>query len=282
MSCMKNRLRCSLNWRIFYSMNCVKCFVMRSAFKILFLLFASIVVCSAKVSADTDSLWIKANDAYSMSEFNKAMELYGKIESQGLESWKLYYNMGNACFKTGNIGKAILYYEKALKLNPAEDDIVNNLELARLQTVDKITPVPEFVMSTFIKRLQNLLSSDTWTWFSIVMLAVVFAMLLCYRFATQGRAKKLSFAFSIVAALMFILSLVFAINLRNRALSYDYGIITQPMCNVKSAPNNGGGNLFVLHEGTKVEILEQVGGWSKIEIADGRQGWTEQRDYTII
>lgn len=282
MSCMKNRLHCSLNWRIFYSMNCVKCIVMRSAFKILFLLFASVVVCSTKVSADTDSLWIKANDAYSMSEFNKAMELYCKIESQGLESWKLYYNMGNACFKTGNIGEAILYYEKALKLNPAENDIVNNLELARLQTVDKITPVPEFVMSTFIKRLQNLLSSDTWTWFSIVMLAVVFALLLCYRFATQGRAKKLSFAFSIVAALMFVLSLVFAINLRNRALSYDYGIITQPVCNVKSAPNNGGGNLFVLHEGTKVEIIEQVGGWCKIEIADGRQGWAEQRDYTII
>ena len=282
MFCMKNRLHCSLNWRIFYSMNCVKCIVMRSAFKILFLLFASVVICSAKVSADTDSLWIKANDAYSMSEFNKAMELYRKIESQGLESWKLYYNMGNACFKTGNIGEAILYYEKALKLNPAENDIVNNLELARLQTVDKITPVPEFVMSTFIRKLQNLLSSDTWTWFSIVMLAVVFALLLCYRFATQGRAKKLSFAFSIVAALMFILSLVFAINLRNRALSYDYGIITQPVCNVKSAPNNGGGNLFVLHEGTKVEIIAQVGGWCKIEIADGSQGWAEQRDYTII
>ena len=257
--------------------------MMRRSFKILFLLSVFAIAYAARLSADnTDSLWIKANDAYSISEFNKALELYGKIESQGLESWKLYYNMGNACFKTGNKGMAILYYEKALKLNPSESDILNNLSLVRMQTLDKITPIPEFVISTFVKRVQNLLSSDAWTWLSVLLFAVMLLLLICYRFADRSRVKKLSFALSIGVALMFVVSLVFAINLRNRALSYDYGIITQPVCNVKSAPNNGGGNLFVLHEGTKIEILEQVGGWSKIEIADGRQGWTEQRDYTII
>lgn len=256
---------------------------MRRALNILFLLSAFAVVSAFRLSAgNADSLWIKANDAYSMSEFNKAFELYGKIESQGLESWKLYYNMGNACFKAGNKGLAILYYEKALKLNPSDKDILNNLSLARLQTIDKITPVPEFVISTFIKRVRNTLSSDTWTWLSVMLLAAVLLLLLCYRFAAGSRTKKLSFAFSIAAALLFVLSTAFAINLRNRALSYDYGVVTQPVCNVKSAPNEGGSNLFVLHEGTKIEILEQVGGWSKIEIADGRQGWAEQREYTII
>lgn len=263
--------------------DCVKFNEMRRALNILFLLSAFAVVSALRLSAsNTDSLWIKANDAYSMSEFSKAFELYGKIESQGLESWKLYYNMGNACFKTGDKGLAILYYEKALKLNPSDKDILNNLSLARLQTVDKITPLPEFVMSTFIKKIRDLLSSDSWTWLSIILLAAVLLLLLCYRYASRSRVKKLSFAFSIAFALLLILSVTFAINLRNRALSYDYGVITQPVCNVKSAPNDGGSNLFVLHEGTKIEILEQVGGWSKVEIADGRQGWAEQRDYTII
>jgi len=261
----------------------VKFNVMRRVFGILFFFSILAGVNTARLhAANTDSLWIKANDAYSMSEFNNAVELYGKIEAQGLESWELYYNMGNACFKLGNKGMAILYYEKALKLNPSGKDILNNLSLARLQTVDKITPVPEFVLSTFVKRLQNLLSSNAWTWLSILLLAAVLILLLCYRFAGSSRVKRLSFAFSIMAALLFIFSFVFAVNLRNRAVSYNYGIITAPVCNVKSAPNNGGGNLFVLHEGTKIELLEQVGGWSKIEIADGRQGWTEQKDYSII
>ncbi len=238
--------------------------------------------CSNVFAVKKDSLWIKANDAYSLGEYENALNIYKEIENRGVVSAKLWYNMGNACYKLQNDGMAILYYERALKLDPSNKDIKNNLEIARLKTLDKIESVPEFILTTWVKELRNIMSSDRWAWFGISMLVVTVLFMLLYRHAPRLGQRKLAFVFACIFATTAVVSFIFSANLKKKAEQTNTAVMLAPVSNVKSAPNSTGGNLFILHEGTKVEILERVGHWSKIELSDGRQGWTECKNFEII
>lgn len=231
---------------------------------------------------DNGELWLKANDAYSMGQYATALSEYRKIEESGYESYKLYYNMGNAYYKTDNIGKAILYYEKALKLNPAGVDAKNNLQIAKLQTLDKIDVLPEFILTTWVKKIRNMISSNGWAYMAVGLFAVVCIFLLMFKFAPGTGGRKLSFVLACVMFLFFVFALLFAFNLRANAAADDSAVVMVPVSNVKSAPNSTGNNLFILHEGTKVEILEEAGKWCRVEISDGRQGWLEIKDVEVI
>ena len=254
---------------------------MRSVMKYIFV--ALCMACSAAAFAQTDAqLWNSANDAYSMGQYESAYNDYKSIEQGGTHSYKLYYNMGNACYKMGEVGKAILYYEKALKLDPAGEDAKINLQIARLQTLDKIDVVPEFILATLIKDVRNALSSNGWAYLAIAFLAVTAVLMLLFRFAPTTGQRKFSFVLACVVFLFAIISVLFAVNLRRNASSEDSAIVMVPVSNIKSAPNSTGNNLFILHEGTKVEILEEAGQWCRIEISDGRQGWMHKSDVEVI
>ena len=231
---------------------------------------------------DRGELWTKGNDAYSMGQYQGALDNYLEIEKMGYESYKLYYNMGNAWYKLGNMGKAILYYEKALKLDPAGKDAMNNLQIAKLHTLDKIDQVPEFVLATWIKGVRNKLSSNAWGYICLGFLALMFILLLMFKHAPTTGARKTSFILACVAALFSIFALHFSISLKREATLQDSAIVMVPVSNVKSAPNSTGNNLFILHEGSQVEILEQAGKWCRVEIADGRQGWIQFGDVEVI
>ena len=229
-----------------------------------------------------DSLWVKANNAYSLGEYANAVDYYRQIEDNGYMSAKLWYNMGNAYYKMQEDGKAILYYERALKLDPANKDVKNNLEIAKLKTLDKIESVPEFILTTWTKDLRNMMSSDKWAWFGVGMVVLTAVLMLLFRHAPKTSQRKLSFILACITMVIALLSFIFSLNLRSRVNNTDAGIVLVPVSNVKSAPNSTGGNLFILHEGTKVEILERVGQWSRIELSDGRQGWIESEDFEEI
>lgn len=229
-----------------------------------------------------DSLWYKANDAYAMGEYGNAAEIYRLIEKEGYVSAGLFYNMGNAYYKQGNKGKAILYYEKALKLDPSNMDIKTNLEIARLNTLDKIDVLPEFILTTWIKDIRNMMSSNKWGYSAIIFLAITALLLIGYNFAPSTGQRKFSFILACVTLLLALFSVLFAVNLRKNAGSENYAVVMSPVGNVKSAPNATGNNLFILHEGAKIEVLEKVGGWNRIELSDGRQGWMQASDMEII
>lgn len=229
-----------------------------------------------------DSLWYKANDSYAMQGYTNAVGLYHAIEKSGNVSADLYYNIGNAYYKLGQKGKAILYYEKALKLNPSNPDIKINLEIARLNTLDKIDVLPEFILTTWVKDIRNAMSGNQWGYLAVVLLAVTALLMIGYRFAPTSRRRKLSFVLACFTLLLVIFSVSFALDLRSKALATDFGVVMAPVSNVKSAPNATGNNLFILHEGAKVEMLESVAGWSRIEISDGRQGWVQASDVNLI
>lgn len=251
---------------------------MKRIFTLILLVFSLVNL----YADEKGELWTKANDAYSMGQYETALNDYIEIEKNGYQSYKLYYNMGNAWYKTGNMGKAILYYEKALKLNPAGEDALNNLQIAKLQTLDKIDVLPEFIVSTWIKDIRNLMSSNGWGYTAVGLFAVVCILLLLFKFAPTTGGRKLSFVLACVVFMFFIFAVLFAFSLRAKAKSEDNAVVMVPVSNVKSAPNSTGNNLFILHEGSKVEILEQAGKWCRIEISDGRQGWLEEKDIEVI
>lgn len=227
-------------------------------------------------------LWNKANDAYSMGQYESALEDWLKIEGSGEHSYKLYCNLGNAYYKTGSMGKAILYYEKALKLNPAGEDAKINLQIAKLQTLDKIEVVPEFILSTWIKDIRNMMSSNSWAYVALGLFAVVALLMLLFKFAPTTGGRKFSFVMACIVMLLAIFAVLFSVSLRANANSDDQAIVMLPVSNVKSAPNATGSNLFILHEGSKLEILEEAGKWYRVEISDGRQGWIQKGDVEVI
>ncbi len=250
--------------------------------KRLVYIFMFILLSQTLFAVDRDSLWVRANDAYSLGEYSTALDIYNHIEREGYVSARLWYNMGNTCYKLQDDGRAILYYERALKLDPSNSDVKHNLEIARLKILDKIEIVPEFILATWTKELRNTISSDKWAWTGIVLLVITALLVLCFRFAPKSSQRKTAFIFACITLLMVLASFGFSASLKANVASEDSAIVLAPVSNVKSAPNSTGGNLFILHEGTKVEILEHVGGWSRIELSDGRQGWMMSKDFEII
>ena len=228
------------------------------------------------------SIWKSAEDAYSMGDFDGAIKEYETLVSSGAASPSLFYNLGNAHYRKGNIGKSILNYERALKLDPSDADARHNLELVRTQTLDKIDNVPQFILFSWIQKVKYSLSSNVWAVVSLVFLALGLVLLLLYRYSRRTSSRKLFFIIAMIAFLFTLVCFLFSFSLARNAQSEDTGIVIENIGSVKSAPAAGGNSIFVLHEGTKVKILESVQNWYKVEIADGRQGWIKSSDVEVI
>lgn len=234
-------------------------------------------------SADyVDSLWNKAVSDYSEGRYADSQEAFAAIDALGLSSADLEYNWGNACFKAGHLGGAILHYEKALKRNPSMKDARYNLEMANAQTVDDIEAVPAFLPAVWIRNLGYVLPSDVWAVLFLLLLALSLAGALLYFFAPE-LWRKIGFFAGLAALLLSFVCLAYA---RAQASAFDReqeAIVLRSVAEVKSSPSEDNvSNLFVLHEGTKVKLLDTVGEWKNIELSDGRQGWMRTRELGII
>ena len=183
--------------------------------------------------------------------------------------------MGNAYFKGGNLGKAILYYNRALVASPTMDDARYNLEIAEAQTMDKIAVVPQFFLKRWMRSLRSAMSCTAWSVISLVLLAFAFALLLIFLLGSRLPVRKIGFYGTIISALLFVATTAFAISARNTILNREQAIVMSSAISVKASPDSDATDLFVLHEGTKVTITSEVEGWSEITIADGKKGWTE-------
>lgn len=230
-----------------------------------------------------DSLWAKGVETYSEGDFEEALKNFSELENLGYASPELYYNIGNCYFKKENfIGKSILYYERALKADPSFDDAENNLVLAQEFTLDRIDVVPEFVLITWIKQFRDCLSSNSWAYISVGLFALLAIFLLLFRFSHSVGLRKTSFAISIIALVFAIISFIFSASLDRKMKNEDEAIIMMPVTSVKSSPSSSQSSLFIIHEGTKVDVIEELGDWSRIELSDGRQGWIVSKDMEII
>ena len=226
------------------------------------------------------SAWEDGVNAYSESRWQDAANAWISIADAGQESASLYYNIGNAFYKAGDNARAILWYERALKVDPSYDDARVNLEFVRTQIQDRIEEVPEFFLEAWGRKLCWTLPSNVWAVLCLVLLGGTLACLLLFLLGSGGR-RKLGFFLGLVLLLGTLLCLDFAFWQRTDALKHDSAIVTEAVSEVKSSPGSGV-SLFVLHEGTKVKILETVGDWQNIELSDGRQGWIPGSSITVI
>ncbi len=223
-----------------------------------------------------------ANDAYAAEKFALADSLYTEVMNNEGESAALYYNLGNAKYKQGDIAHAILYYEKSLKINPNDEDVKFNLDMARSQTVDKIETIDKFVLSQWNQDIQNGASSNGWAIWSIVAFIVSLALFGVYFFSGSSTIKKITF-FSFIATFLFtIVSFAYARAQYKAITENEEAIITAPTVTGKSSPDESGTDLFVLHEGTKVGIKSKIGNWIEIQMEDGNTGWIKSIKVEII
>ncbi len=237
----------------------------------------------AAMASQKDSIWNAAVNHYMDSEYEAALEGFLALEEQGYASAELFYNIGNCYYKLDHqLGKVILYYERSLKADPSFEDAQVNLAIASQATLDKIDEVPEFILVTWVKVLRDVMSSNAWAVLFLVLFALTAVFVLLFRFAGRVGVRKTGFSFAIVTLLFSIVSLLFAFSGRGEALRADEAVVMVPVTSVKGAPGANDQSLFILHEGTVVEVVDAVGDWKRIEISDGRQGWVEAKNIEII
>ena len=232
---------------------------------------------------DLDSLWTAGVQAYTDGKFSDASAAWTSIEESGQKSAKLYCNLGNAWFKQGNYPKAILNYERALRLDPSYSDARYNLEFTSNFVQDKIEPVPEFILKSVARKVCYVMGSNAWAVIFLVLLAAALVMGLLFLLGSSVGKRRAGFYCGIVLLLLSAGALSFSIWQKSDSVKTDTAIVMSPVSSVKSSPSSGSSkDLFVIHEGTKVTILDEVGTWRNISLADGRQGWIPASDIEII
>ena len=248
--------------------------------KLINTIFLILSILSLK-AAPADSLQ-RANQLYDANEYAKAIQLYENIVNKGNESAALYFNLGNSYYKNGEITKAILNYERAKLLAPNDDDITFNLELTNQFVVDKIEPLPK---PFFVKWFENSIAwftSDQWATISITAFILALALGLTYLFSRNLTFRKLSFTFSIVLLALTLGTFIMASKQKSRLTNRNHGIIFNPTVTVKSSPSESGTDLFVIHEGLKVQLIDSLSNWIEIRLEDGNTGWVQNNVLEII
>jgi tetratricopeptide (TPR) repeat protein len=232
--------------------------------------------------ADMDSLFHAANRFYEMEEYEAALEAYHAVTLGGKESADLYYNMGNAAFRSNSIGHAVLYYEKALKMDPSHEDAAHNLDFVSKYRIDSFEEVPVLFLSTWIKAFIQLFPEHIWSILAMIFFVILLSGIILYLYSRSVFVKKLGFISALTALLLFTISISSAMSRHRDIVDPDTGIILSPSVVVRSSPSESGTELFILHEGTKIGVNEAVGGWQNIRLIDGREGWIMKDDFEAI
>lgn len=223
-----------------------------------------------------------ADDSYRKGNYQQAIADYTTLLRQGVSA-DVYYNLGNAYYRSDNIAKAILCYERALLLSPGDKDIRFNLQFANSKTIDKITPENEIIFVTWYKSLINLASVDTWAHISIVCIVFALLLALVYLFSSRVVLRKTGFFGGLTLLAIFLLTTLFASQQKSALENRCGAIVMSPSVVVKQSPVNNATDAFVLHEGTRVDITDNgMKGWKGIRLADGREGWVKSKSLELI
>lgn len=218
-----------------------------------------------------------ANKLYREKKFDTAIAAYEELIKTNYESAEVYFNLGNAYYKSGQLANAILNYERSKIIHPNDEDIQHNLRLAYANTVDKIEPIPLLFYQRWWQSFLHLFSPAVWGAISIVLIWVTLVAGLLYLFARTVNAKRNYFL--LTTGLLLLSFFIFYISYAAHEVLNDSkgAIITEPSAYIKSSPEEKSTNLFMLHEGTRVEVLEENDGWQRIKIANGNVGWIKGR-----
>lgn len=224
----------------------------------------------------------EAEHYYSEAKYDSSAMVYQKVLDAGFHSAELYYNLGNSFYKQNEIPSAILYFEKALKLDPSNEDVLFNLKLANTRIQDKIEALPLLFFIRWYVVLYNMFSVDNWAKISLVLFSVFALFNLFYFLGKSIIMRKAGFYFGLIFLFLSAASLFLTYKKHASQTEQAHAIVFKPSVTVKSSPNTNGVDLFVIHEGTKLQVVDKVGGWCEIKIANGSVGWIEIKTIQLI
>ncbi|MBG0782256.1 MAG: tetratricopeptide repeat protein [Bacteroidales bacterium] len=242
----------------------------------VFIIFVFVTLASNSLQAEELTLeqqYEIAHQQYNEANFDSALVVYRNIYEAGYTSAELLYNIGNTYYKLRQIPSAILFYERALKLAPNDPDIIHNLAIANSRIIDKIEPVPQLFFKNWWETFYKMFSADWWAIISLIFLALFLSLLFIFIISENRSIRKVSFFSGLLILLITIGTFGMASQKYYYTKSINEAIVFTPTITVKSSPSASSVDLFVLHEGTKVSLLDEVDGWKEIKIANGSVGW---------
>ncbi len=230
---------------------------------------------SSLVQAQNTALFEEANEAYANNDFETAVSKYEKILENGETSVAVYYNLGNAYYKLNNVAPSIYYFEKALQLDPTDEDVQNNIEFARSMTIDDIPVIEETGFQKTINSFISTFSYNTWAFIAIALSVIFVVLFLLYYFSRTSLQKRIFFGLAMFVFVLGGMSVFFAFQQQEIQFNNQFAIIFADEVPVRNEPSQRGDAAFSLHAGTKTKVLEDYQGWFKIELSNGTQGWIE-------
>ncbi|PLX00497.1 MAG: hypothetical protein C0593_00765 [Marinilabiliales bacterium] len=231
---------------------------------------------------EPEILFQEGVNAYSEQNYPLAERKFDAVLNSGFVSGELYFNMGNTAYKQRDYARAILYYEKARLLLPADDDLEANLTLANSHTVDKIETLPKLFYEKWWDSLIISMSADQWAFLNLILLALALVLFIVYRFSTSVFLKKAGFYSSLIALFFFLFTIFISAQSHKRITAHDHAIVFVPSVTAKSSPFSDSIDIFVIHEGLKVKIDNREGEWVRIRLANGNVGWVKSETLEII
>ncbi|KPL13247.1 MAG: hypothetical protein AMS26_15195 [Bacteroides sp. SM23_62] len=249
---------------------------MKRVIMIISILATSFMVAESK---DLQDILLTGNRYYMDGEYEKAVQSYQSIIDSGYASAELYYNLGNAYYKSHDITMALVNYERARILKPNDPEIQHNLEIARDFVVDRIEVLPEFFLRRTYVGFVKIFDADIWALVSVITFGLALGLFLAYFFVKQLFFRKVSFWTGILFIVIAASTFLFALQQNNLVTKHNQAIILTPSVTIKSSPDEDSGtDLFLLHEGTKVTISDVLGEWREVVLSDGNSGWLKETD----
>ncbi len=228
-----------------------------------------------------DAIFQQANEAYLANNFNKAIELYEQVSALGFQSFELEYNLANAYFRQGNIGKAVLHYERALLLNADDEDALYNLSIATAQLEGR-EQLPDFFLTKWWKNMKMALGSTAWSIIAIVLLWIGIGGLGLWQLGKTRDLRKMGFIVGLACLVLSLLPFGLAWSRASFEKSTKLAIVIADSPSLKSAPDQAGSEIFQLQEGEKLQLLDHLGGYWQVRLSNGEKGWVAENDLEEI
>lgn len=246
------------------------------------IVFIAYLSLEPSIFAQNNTKFQEANELYGKGEFELAIDAYQSILETGEHSAELYFNLANSHYKLNNVAPSIYYYEKALQLNPMDKDIHNNLAFAQKMTIDAIEEVPEVGFDKLYKNWVNAYSFDSWSRLAIAFSVAFVILFLIYYFSHSSVKKRLTFVLGFISVFASVVTLFMAFQKFEFDQKNISAVVFDKSVDIKSEPNNASSNLFKLHEGTKLQVLDSVSNWHRIELPDGLTGWIPSKAIKLL
>ena len=246
------------------------------------LILTFVVLSGFSYGDEIQSAMKKGNELYKNSQFQSAIDEYNILVKKGYEGYSLYYNLGNAHYRLGKIGYAILYYEKAHKISPSDEDVKHNLLLAKQNLKDKVETLPPFFVFEIWEGLLGAFSASGWTIVTYLVFLLLLASLIAYFFSRNSLQQKISFFTGTGLFSVLIFSIILLAVKMNKEFNIKDAIILEPSVTAKFSPDESANDNFIIHEGLKVRIEDKVDNWYKIRLEDGKVGWVSKNELGII